>query len=165
MPKQNTKPPTQAAPVKDELTAAIDSLTTGETELPDFDKALNEMDNPTPNPLDAVPDTDDAEKDTKGMMSAALMAFKAQAKNEEKTFKDNTDTEFWFAVCFQSREQKDAFLIALDLKNHGDKYLDGQYVAKKLGVELPVVKRKFNKGEVEKSMVAIGTIPPKKKEK
>lgn len=151
--------------MKDELTAAIDSLDSGETELPDFDKVMGEMENPVPNPLDAVPDTDDAENDTKGMMSAALAAFKTQAKNEEKVFKDNTDTEYWFAVCFQNREQKEAFLTATGLIGHGDKYLDGQYVAKKLGVTLPVVNRKFNTGEVNKSMVAIGTIPAKKKPK
>lgn len=160
MPKQNTK--TKKAPMKDELTAAIDSLTTGEVDLPDFDKQMHAMEHPAKNPMDEVPDTDDAEKDTKGMMSAALAAFKSQAKNEEKIFKDNTDTEFWFAVCFQNREQKEAFLKALDLISHGDKYLDGQFVAKKLGVELPPVVRKFNKGEVEKSMVGLGIIPTKK---
>jgi hypothetical protein len=154
------KRPTTTKPKKSELDAAIDSLNSGAVAL--LDKALHDLSNPVANPLDAVPDTDDAEKDCKGVMSAALSAFKQQAKNEAKIFKDNTDTEFWFAVCFQNREQKDAFLTALDLIQHGDKYLDGQYVAKKLGVELPVVKRKFNTGEVEKSMVAIGTIPPKK---
>lgn len=167
MPKQNTKnnaalSRAQPQPKKDELTAAIDALNTGEVELPDLDKELERMENPVPNPMDAVPDTDDSEKDCKAMTSVASQAFKAKAKNEAKIFKDNTDTEYWFAVCFQSREQKDAFLEALDLKNHGDKYLDGQFVAKKLGVTLPVVKRKFNTGEVEKSMVALGTIPAKK---
>ena len=37
----------------------------------------------------------------------------------------------------QTREQKDAFLQALNLVLIGDKYLDGQEVAKVFGVKLP----------------------------
>ncbi len=148
MRKRNTEP--------SELDKAIAALNSGAVALPNLDSELNRMNQK--NPMDDVPDTDDAEKDCKGMMSAALKAFKEQAKNEAKVFQDNTDTEYWFCVCFQNREQKEAFLKATQWIEHEDKYLDGQYVAKKLGVKLPVAKRKFNTGEVEKSMVSLGTI-------
>ena len=51
-----------------------------------------------------------------------------------------TDTEFWFAVCFQSRDQKDAFLLAtgwMEQTGDSDKYLDGQKLAQALNVKLP----------------------------
>ena len=146
-----------------DLLDAINSLDSGDVMLPDIDRALSDMD--MVNPLDAVPDTDDSEADNKNVMSAALAAFKAQAKNETKTFQDNTETEYWFCVCFQNREQKEEFLKKAGWFNHGDKYLDGQFVAKKMGIEIPEVTRKFNTGEVEKSMVAIGTFknPSQKK--
>lgn len=156
MPKKPTSHP-QPSQDELELAAAMSALDVGDVQLPDLDAEMEKLNRV--NPMDEVPETGDAEKDCKGMMSAALVAFKAGAKNEAKTFKDNTDTEYWFSVCFQSREQKDAFLKAMDWMNHGDKYLDGKFVAKRLGVELPEVKRKFNTGEVEKSMVALGTIP------
>ncbi|HZV34089.1 MAG TPA: hypothetical protein VFB72_05885 [Verrucomicrobiae bacterium] len=146
---------------KSELDSLIDSLNADDVQLPDIDREIERMNQK--NPMDEVPDTDNAEKDCNGMMSAALKAFKEQARNEEKVFKDNTETEYWFCVCFQSREQKEVFLKAMAWFEHGDKYLDGQFVAKKLGVKLPEVNRKFNKGEVEKSMVNIGIIPAKKK--
>lgn len=63
--------------------------------------------------------------------------FKDRAKKEEKRFELATDSEYWFCVCFQSRAQKDAFLQAMNLFEHGDKYLDGQVVARRFGVELP----------------------------
>jgi len=159
------QPTSQPAPSQSdlELEQAMSALSADDVQLPDLDAELGKLDRV--NPMDAVPETGDAEKDCKGMMSAALVAFKKAATGEAQTFKDNTDTEYWFAVCFQSREQKDAFLKAMDWANHGDKYLDGKFVAKRLGVELPTITRKFNTGETEKSMVGMGTIPANFKSK
>lgn len=71
--------------------------------------------------------------------------FRERRKTEAKRFEDATDSEFWFAVCFESREQKEAFLKALQwtLATGGDdKYLDGTVLAKKCGIELPPAPRR-----------------------
>lgn len=65
-----------------------------------------------------------------------LTAFEERAKQEEVRLQDATDSEFWFAVCFQTREQKEEFLRKMKLLDIGDKYLDGLKVAERLGVTL-----------------------------
>lgn len=69
--------------------------------------------------------------------SAVLEAFKARAKAEQERFALATDSEYWVGLCFQTREQKVAFLTATGLLKHGDKYIDGQHLAKVMGVTLP----------------------------
>ncbi len=62
--------------------------------------------------------------------------FRQCAEHEDQRFWDAVDSEYWFAICFQTREQKEEFLKKLGLFEIGDKYLDGMKVAKKLGVTL-----------------------------
>lgn len=78
--------------------------------------------------LEEVGQALDAAADTRGSAS------------KEKNFYDEMfDSEFWVALCFQSRAQKEAFLrgIGHDLVVEGDKYLDGIELAKRLKVPLP----------------------------
>lgn len=82
-------------------------------------------------------ETGDVEKDSEAELDALQKGFRDAIKREDKRFELATDSEYWFCVCFQSREQCNAFLKAMDLLEIGDKYLDGQEVAKKLGVKLP----------------------------
>ena len=63
--------------------------------------------------------------------------FRKRAADEGKRFALATDSEYWACICFQTREQKESFLVALDILKFGDRYLDGQAVAKQLGVALP----------------------------
>lgn len=58
-------------------------------------------------------------------VSALLTAFKARQKQEQKRFQDATDSEYWFAVCFKNRAEKDEFLKKYNLAALGNKYLDG----------------------------------------
>jgi hypothetical protein len=81
--------------------------------------------------------TGDPEVDTNAELKALHAAFRKGAQNEEKRFLSATDSEFWCCICFQTREQKEAFLAALNLLQFGDKYLDGQLVAEQMGVSLP----------------------------
>ena len=55
--------------------------------------------------------------------------FRERVKAENKRFRDMCDTEYWFCVCFTSREQKEEFMkkIGLDIN---EKYFDGKDVAK-----------------------------------
>lgn len=90
-----------------------------------------------PTALDGIPYSGNAEADS----ALELNEFQRQAKNalkrEQKLQEQAFDTEFWFAVYFQSREQKEAFLVGLEMLADGDKYLDGQALAEKLGIALP----------------------------
>jgi hypothetical protein len=61
---------------------------------------------------------------------------KSRKKAERDRFRAATDSEFWFAVCFTSRDEKDRFLKAAGLWEHGDKYLDGQVVADTFDVDM-----------------------------
>jgi len=89
------------------------------------------------NPLDQVEKTGNAEQDSKAELSVVLTEFRKKAKEENKRFKQAVDSEFWFAVCFRTREQKEAFLKAMQWITVADKYLDGHKLAKMMGIELP----------------------------
>lgn len=92
--------------------------------------------NPQPQYVDVPEMTGDAELDSKADLEAIDEGFRARAKDEAARFRLATDSEYWFCVCFQSREQKEEFLRKMDLIDIGDKYLDGQLVAGRLGVEI-----------------------------
>ena len=76
------------------------------------------------------------EEDAKKETSAVLEAFRARAKREEKRMRDATDSEYWFAVCFGNRDEKEQFLHALGMMAHGDKYIDGRKLAEAMGISL-----------------------------
>jgi hypothetical protein len=69
-------------------------------------------------------------------MSALEAGIKKRKKAERDRFQAATDSEYWFAVCFQSRAEKETFLRAAGLWEHGDKYLDGRVVADTLGIDV-----------------------------
>lgn len=91
-----------------------------------------------PDPLAEVAYTGNVEMDAAAELSALESAFRERRKDEDKRFKQATDSEFWFAACFPSREAKDSFLAAVGAARLGDKYVDGVALAKILGVELDV---------------------------
>lgn len=60
-----------------------------------------------------------------------------RAKAERDRFQKATDSEFWFAVCFTSREEKERALKALKVSKRmmGDKYVDGRKFMQVQGIE------------------------------
>lgn len=88
-----------------------------------------------------------AEQSAKRELSELEAAFKKRAEAEQERVMLATDSEYWFAVCFQTRDQKEQFLRALKLIQIGDKYLDGWAVAKKLGVTLDRAEVPYNTGK------------------
>lgn len=105
----------------------------------DLDIDLGEIEPEAPEP--AVADlmagyayTGNAEKDSAAEMSAVLRGFKERAKAEGLRRKKATESGYWLCLCFQSQEQVDEFLR--NSKWGNTRYLDGQKVAKKLGVEI-----------------------------
>lgn len=91
---------------------------------------------PDPDPLAGVEYTGDLEVDALTELDAIQVAFRDRRRQEERRFKQATDSEFWVAICFESREQKESFLRNAALSDLGDKYLDGTRVAQALGVDL-----------------------------
>lgn len=89
-------------------------------------------------PLEDVEYTGNLPADSAKEMSALQEGFRQRAQAEQDRFRKATDSEFWFAVCFKSREDKEAFLKAANAKKNlmGDKYLDGYKLAKLLGLEM-----------------------------
>lgn len=61
-------------------------------------------------------------------LGEAETAFRDRITKEDKRRKLATDSEFWFAVHFSSREEKERFLRKYGLDRIGDKYLSGTAV-------------------------------------
>jgi hypothetical protein len=76
----------------------------------------------------------DVVEDAKAELSELQQAFKAKTIAEKARFERATDTEYWVALCFQSRQEKEDFLRAANLMALGDKYIDGRKAAKRLNV-------------------------------
>ncbi|WP_250504852.1 hypothetical protein [Bowdeniella massiliensis] len=83
-------------------------------------------------PLAKVEYTGDLEADASAELSAMEVAYRERSKQEAKRFKDATDSEFWVALCFRTREDKEAFLQEFGLIDLGDKYMEGHKVADRL---------------------------------
>ncbi|WP_053719456.1 hypothetical protein [Saccharothrix sp. NRRL B-16348] len=92
---------------------------------------------PEPDPLADVEYTGDLATDSTAELDALARGFRERTAREDERFRLATDSEFWFVLCFKSREEKDAFLRAARLFHLGDKYLDGRAAASALGVDLP----------------------------
>lgn len=90
-----------------------------------------------PDPLADVEYSGDLAKDAGRELSALQKGFAERAAAEVKRFEKATDSEYWFAVCFDSRDECEAFLTAakVNRKLMGDKYLDGRQFAKVLGIK------------------------------
>lgn len=78
----------------------------------------------------------DAEADSVTELNELQAGFKERAEKERQRFLEATDSEYWVAVCFQTRAEKEEFLEKLGLLQNGDKYLEGRAVARALGVTL-----------------------------
>jgi hypothetical protein len=92
----------------------------------------------TPDPLAELREiaTVTIEDDATDEVSAIAQAIADEKILRRDAYRTMVDPEFWFAVCFQNREQKEAFLKAVGWFAHGDKYLDGLWVARKLGIQI-----------------------------
>jgi hypothetical protein len=102
-----------------------------------------------PDPFEGLEPTGDIETDSATELNAMQSGFQKRAKDEADRYLLATDSEFWFAVCFESRDQKEMFLRAMEWMQLGDKYLDGTELARIESIELPKV-RLANKNAVRR---------------
>ena len=94
-------------------------------------------------------------------LTALQQKFRESRAQERKRFLKTTDSEYWFCVCFRSREQKDAFLKATGWKiGRDDKYIDGTKIAALLKIPLPDDAIRYAKRPSDRSLLAGGLIEP-----
>jgi hypothetical protein len=79
----------------------------------------------------------DPEQESKRELNELQSGFIARAKAEEARRTLVTDSEFWVCLCFQTREQVEAFMRETGWGAETDKYVDGRRVARELEVSLP----------------------------
>lgn len=99
---------------------------------PDMSALLAGPQEPLADPLADTEYTGDLEEDAAAELTELERAYRDRAKNEAGRFKAATDSEYWFAVCFKSRAEKEKFLQEYGLDPIGDKYLDGKKVAARI---------------------------------
>lgn len=124
-------------------------------DLPDLDDALNRPQTIMEQLEENGMFGDSNEQNTKMVNEVIHNEFAAiheGRKQQQDAIELANDTEYWFAVYFQSREQKEAFLKAVDWFQRGDKYLDGRFVAEKMGVTLPPREAPYKVGKLDKKL-------------
>lgn len=114
-------------PASDALNALL-----GLNTPPTPDEPASEADTapaPPNDPFGDIEYTGDLETDAAEELTAAQAAFRDRAKTYKKQRLMVEDSEFWVAVCFRTRDDKEAFLRDHNLLHLGDKYLNGYLVA------------------------------------
>lgn len=79
----------------------------------------------------------DADTDALEQMRGLKEEFQQVKKMPAQLRQRVTDSEYWCAVCFQTYEQLMVFLGELTVPVFENKYIDGQLLAQKMGIELP----------------------------
>ena len=74
----------------------------------------------------------DGEADSVTEFQQLHKGYRERKKAEDDRFRAATDSEFWVALCFKSRAEKESFLSKANLTRLGDKYIDGRQAAKML---------------------------------
>ena len=133
----------------------LPNLDAGLPELPSLDEMLN----PPKTMMESMEEDgvfgDNNEENTAGVNKVIAEEFAAIHEGRRKqavSIELANDTEYWFAMYFQTRDQKEAFLKAMGWFERGDKYLDGTAVAKKLGIELPPRPAPYKVGRLDKKL-------------
>lgn len=88
-----------------------------------------------PDPLADAAYVGEFEVDAASELDLLQAGFRARRRAEDSRFRAATDSEYWFAVCFKTRAEKDLFLRLANLAQLGDKYLDGEKVAAILNIK------------------------------
>lgn len=77
-------------------------------------------------------------------------AMREARKKQAEAVERSNDSEFWCAVYFQTREQKEAFINHSGIKQ--DKYVDGQTAAAAMGIALPARPAPYKLGKVDRKL-------------
>lgn len=110
---------------------------------------------PKDDPLAGVEYTGDPEADSAAELSAAKAAFIERAKREAKRMEKATDSEYWFCVCFQTREEVKEFLRKASWGPSDAKYIDGHIVADKMGIQITKDTTSFGAVKIDSRLAAL----------
>ena len=118
-------------------------------------KSIAEIQAEQSNPLDRNNEhyTNDAEHDSAldiAVIGGEFAEIRAARAQQAAAIELANDTEFWFAMYFQTREQCIAFCAHFGLEQ--DKYVDGIAAAEKMGVPLPKRPAPYKVGRVDKKL-------------
>lgn len=102
------------------------------------------------NPLDDLEMTGDPEVDAAAENEEVERDFLDNVRVEGDPYRVSIDPEFFFVVCFQSREQKNEFLEKSGIGDavSGDKYIDGLKLATFLDVPVDPIPLKVSKNRL-----------------
>lgn len=165
--------------VKNKTQAARDpwALPDMDAMLPDLSLSLNDIEFPDPeadaaselrkfgpeleeSPLDEDDETMSNEDQEALRLAQLHQGFRERMKNEAKRRAIATDAEYWLCVVFQDRDQKDQFLRATGWETLGDKYLDGERLADRMGVAIDKSEIVYNIGGADPKLSALVGIDP-----
>lgn len=102
---------------------------------PDFDSMFDD----DGNPLDDLVALDGIQENVDQEMSAILKAIIERKRAQAERFRITDDPEYFLCLCFQSRDQKNEFIMASGWGDLGEKYINGLEVARRLGVSVNVI--------------------------
>ena len=107
-------------------------------------------------PIDAKEDEPvPIEQEAIASLTEAQSNMKKQIDAQRNKFVRAVDSEYWIAICFQSRQQKEQFLRNAGIDHLGDKYLSGAQVARKLKVKLDKVEKIKEPKKPNKKLVGL----------
>lgn len=79
-----------------------------------------------------TPTLQEHENEVKQELTKLQKEFRERNEQEQKRFKDVCDSNYYFTVCFQNREQLNEFCDMVGLDSE-ELYFDGREFAKKIG--------------------------------
>lgn len=127
----------------------------GPSPLPPVKAPLREF-SPAADPLAGVKYTGDVDQDVKAELGALEAAFRDRGSKELTRMSNEIDSENWFSVVFETREQKEDFLSRIAMLELGDKYFDGRDFAKRMGIELQPSGREYRpEGRIDGKLAAL----------
>jgi hypothetical protein len=83
-----------------------------------------------------------------GVIEDEFAAIHAARKQQADAIELANDSEYWFCMYFQSREQKNVLFVAVGPDQN--KYFDGAATAAKMGIDLPKRPAKYMVGRMDK---------------
>lgn len=118
-------------------------------------KSIKELEAERVNPLDRNNEhyLNDAEHDSNldiAVIADEFAAIHAARAQQAAAIELANDSEFWFAMYFQTREQCEAFVNHFGLEQN--KYIDGQAAAEKMGVPLPKRPAPYKVGKIDRKL-------------
>lgn len=78
----------------------------------------------------------DLEHNSDVEMSEVVKQIKEAKRAQFDRFRVSRDPDYWLALCFQSREQRDEFLRRVGWTTIGGRYVNGLDVARRLGADI-----------------------------